>query len=594
MCQKQEIDELRAISQHCLQNAWCKVRFNQGNDRGIHGATPSELLHAILLGMFKCTRDVFFEMIGKDSQLAEDINGLAKTFGQLFSHQSDRSFGNTNFSKGIKEGKIMAKDFRGVLLNIAAVLRSTEGRNRPDTRKKFRQESTKDDWLMLVETLLQWEAFLNLPKMHKKHVHRLARKNKHIMFLMTKIARRCKGMGLKMLKFHTTLHMAEDILLHGVPLEFETAPNESHHKPSKHAAKLTQMNATTFNVQVANRLYEWMVLDLALQEIEEGKCRWHCYVGSTPVGAADPTESSADPPDSEAEVEEMEVDTEVLGSDEEMQEEASVETCTGGAGIEVFWDEDGERPSFQMTSRSKSKKSTKMGTSLVRFLCNLQSKVRRHIDGASLPTFTEHTRGNAIFRGHPNYLGAGPWRDWAIIDWGPDYGELPTHTWCFVDLSGYENTGTRAVEHGGVDLEPCVCAVVESTTHEMDDKHRASELFVPLRKDAICADDEETKVRSRVFHLAKTDAIVRPCCVIPDIGGPQNRHHYVLPRNIWAGIFTKWVEEPHKDDEIECLETEDEEDQTDTEEEGAGEEEGDASNESDDDNEKDAVRSEKK
>ena len=29
---------------------------------------------------------------------------------------------------------------------------------------------------------------------------------------------------------------------------------------------------------------------------------------------------------------------------------------------------------------------------------------------------------------------------------------------------------------------------------------------------------------SKVFYLAETDAIVAPCCVVPDIGGPPNRH----------------------------------------------------------------------
>ena len=69
MCQNQEIERLRAISQHCIRNAWYKVRFNLGNERGIHGATPSEMLHAILLGMFKCTRDIIFEMVGKDFEI---------------------------------------------------------------------------------------------------------------------------------------------------------------------------------------------------------------------------------------------------------------------------------------------------------------------------------------------------------------------------------------------------------------------------------------------------------------------------------------------------------------------------------------------
>ena len=106
-----KLEQLQEISQHYLQNAWYKGRFNQGNDRGIHGACPSEMLHAIQLGIFKYTRDIFFETIGESAQVAHDINGLARVYGKLLSHQSDRSLPNTNFSKGIKDGKLMAKDY---------------------------------------------------------------------------------------------------------------------------------------------------------------------------------------------------------------------------------------------------------------------------------------------------------------------------------------------------------------------------------------------------------------------------------------------------------------------------------------------------
>ena len=83
------------------------------------------MLHATLLGTFKYLRDIFFLHMGKDSKLAEDINGLAKMYGKLFTHQSDRTFPNTNFSKGIMSGKLTAKELRGVLLTTAAMLASS-------------------------------------------------------------------------------------------------------------------------------------------------------------------------------------------------------------------------------------------------------------------------------------------------------------------------------------------------------------------------------------------------------------------------------------------------------------------------------------
>ena len=45
---------------------------------------------------------------------------------------------------------------------------------------------------------------------------------------------RLEKMGLNTTtKFHGILHLADDILAYGVPLEVDTASKEEHHKPSK-------------------------------------------------------------------------------------------------------------------------------------------------------------------------------------------------------------------------------------------------------------------------------------------------------------------------------------------------------------------------
>ena len=97
---------------------------------------------------------------------------------------------------------------------------------------------------------------------------------------------------------------------------------------------------------------------------------------------------------------------------------------------------------------------------IVIFLVELQKLVLKHIADKEIPIFTEHKRGETIFRGHPNYHGEGPWRDWVLIDWGRGWGTLPSHIWCFVDLSSFKS-GSKSVEYGGVRLENNVYAVVE-------------------------------------------------------------------------------------------------------------------------------------
>jgi hypothetical protein len=75
-------------------------------------------------------------------------------------------------------------------------------------------------------------------------------------------------MKLKLTKFHGVVHMANDILNFGVPLEVDTGTNESGHKPTKTATRLTQKNEETFDLQTAIHLEELHLLDMAMLKFE--------------------------------------------------------------------------------------------------------------------------------------------------------------------------------------------------------------------------------------------------------------------------------------------------------------------------------------
>ena len=110
LVRQHKLDQLQQMSQRHLKNAWHDLRFQLGNDHGIHGACPSEMLHQMQLGIFKYCRDIFFLQLGESAQVAFDVNGLARIYGKLLSHQSDRSLPSTNFSQGIRGARLMAKD----------------------------------------------------------------------------------------------------------------------------------------------------------------------------------------------------------------------------------------------------------------------------------------------------------------------------------------------------------------------------------------------------------------------------------------------------------------------------------------------------
>ena len=154
-------------------------------------------------------------------------------------------------------------------------LRSSAGRalllrKKPGT---FGKDGVLKDWSLLVETLLQWEMWLKSDTMTRKHVELAQHKHRNVMYFVKKVGRRVEGMGLKISKFHGISHMADDILQYGVPMEFDTGSNESGHKATKVAARLTQKKAETFDLQTSIRLEEVHLLEMAEQELE-GRNLW--------------------------------------------------------------------------------------------------------------------------------------------------------------------------------------------------------------------------------------------------------------------------------------------------------------------------------
>ena len=83
-------------------------------------------------------------------------------------------------------------------------------------------------------------------------------------------------MGLKVFKFHSFLHVAQDILNFGVPMEVNTGANESGHKAEKKVAKLTQNNRSKFDLQSGIRMMEMFLLEIAEEEMKDN-CLWEYY-----------------------------------------------------------------------------------------------------------------------------------------------------------------------------------------------------------------------------------------------------------------------------------------------------------------------------
>jgi len=513
LIEKNNRQALKKLSQQYIKNATYLLRFGQHNLAGIHGATPMEMLHAILLGVFLYVRDMFFEQTGETSRLSDEINALCIQYGELFSRQSERDMPKTKFSYGIRKGKLTAKEYGGVMLVLAAVLRSSKGRSllsdhsNGHNNAQFAQEGHLLDWIMLIETLLQWESWLKSDAMLRSDVEKADKKHRYIMYLIRKVGRRVKGMGLKITKYHAIMHMFEDILHFGVPMNYDTGFREMGHKPIIADSKRTQKKEETFVYQVGVRVNEAHLLALADTELLGNHIR-NYYQGHKTLG-------------------------------ETCEKERPVRH--GGAQFCVEFNEQEDQYKMRLMTRAEGAGNMVIDQDLVDFLGKLQEKVCQWIPKIYL--HANHHRNGFLFRGTPHHMGKA-WRDWVLIDWGED-GNLPCKIWGFIDLRRLSNKNN--INYGGYEgLAAARYAVVESTKVNPDQNEREiSEIFVPILTDVRQL--RHGRVAKRKFYLADVEAFLQPIVVIPDVGGAPNAYFWCKSRSQWREDFVNWLREAPED-----------------------------------------------
>jgi hypothetical protein len=511
LIENKDLQTLKSLSQHCITNAWYPIRFGAHNDEGIHGSCPFEMLHALLLGIFKYVRDCFFEQIGRTSRAGEAITALGDKYGDLFTRQSDRDMPVTKFSSGIQHnGMMTAKKYSGILLVMAAILRSTKGSGYLTgiSGSTFATNHGREDWITLVETLLMWEMWLKSDEISKHHIERSEKKHRFIMYLMGKVANRQAGMGLKIVKFHAIVHMAEDMIKFGVPMNFDTGSDESGHKATKTAAVVTQKRKERFDEQVGRRLSEVHALQLAHEEIKHGRFPWN-YRQVYRLKSATTTEGTGNSP-------------------------------PFGSSFTVHVGENGTNTLRKLGRSLSGMDNVPIEQSYVEFVVHLSEIVECYIP--NLVVYSTIRRNGILYRGTPWYDG-GVWRDWVMVDWG-EHGLLPNKIWGFVDLSALPPGND--LNCGGLQpIPPGAYAIVESAEPDKDKSVAISELFIPILLEV--GQMRQNRVTKLRFYLANVEAFSEPVVVIPDIGGAANRYLQLKSRETWREDFAAWLNVAHEE-----------------------------------------------
>lgn len=382
------------------------------------------------------------------------------------------------------------------------------------------------------------------------------------------IGKRTKGMKFRTFNFHAALHIADDILDHGVPNVVNTKSNESHHKVSKNAALKTQKVPALFNEQVAKRSYEYHLTAMAMCEcgatteklwdyFERGEenpepssnnsLQEHENLdGADDDNSMDPDTYDSDYEDNSDEegqtfqqtAENSHDNDDVSSEDGDMSSKATDRLYnhdTKVSGLTVIYNGDyGDfGPRYVVISRMKNKSKVVLDNDMMNYLDVLM--VRLNPASLTLTLISEVSLNNNIFRATPYYKGL-PWQDWAVARY--DNRDTLIHIWMFLDLRHHSPNELNGMQHG-------IYAIAETAYESRNrEEKEMSQLFVPYIKRIVRTRRDNTIIRK--FTLVNIDCIRDTAFVIPDIGSQNNAAFLKLrPQEDWVQLFRDWIQSEH-------------------------------------------------
>jgi hypothetical protein len=500
-------ESLRELSQHKLSNAWENIQFCD-NERGLFGAVNGDILHCLQHGLFLYLITILFDqkkikeiLSNSDSNetryvltsrsafpeaYCSSFDILCRRYGKMMMHQSDRSLPRTHFySSYTTVTRKNASEMSGILLVYLMVFNSNEGLSNID-KQLGTGRTTK--FIHLFELMLMMENFCTQDELSNAMVKTLHLFMPYVLNTYKITLDRQVGCKMNIIKFHLPTHFANDIQRFGSMKNFDTGIGESHHKTeAKHPAKNTQRRQGNFEYQTAKRQIENLAINMAycnscsneekikLRDDDYEECKWYRYC-----------------------------------FDEKKQ--LLIQNNTKQACV---WKD-------------------KQFQNQLQIIC-LDLLKRNCIEG-EIRFFTQHNRGQFIFRADPSYDKNEPWYDWASITWEQD-GIIPAKLLIFWDIKNNEFRKPFKIGSTTVTCPGCYAISYSlSSTKSSIKAHGASKLVkyakIDFEKD-IC--------------MIPVESIYSPITALPyknndDIVSAME-WIFLVPKASWKDIFFEFMKE---------------------------------------------------
>ncbi len=312
------VEQLKKLGYKSWHDGFLEVQFSDP-ERGLHGCTPAELLHAVQLGIFeRCIESVFGakktakkgskrERSGKAKAVSnsgevmkamthEDassrnvfskkakgrVDELAKKLHRYLRWQSDGDLPRTSFPSGITNlSKMQGNERSGVLLILLIVLvldhwalyrRRGKGAIKPTEEGYFEDAFGIQRHANIIKSLYLLLAFEAHMKMRKVSAKSLKYIKPFIPIFMDQVLRtfnREEGAKNNTVKNHLPLHYVEDLERFGCAQNFNSGTGEMILKPIvKETGRRTNMHSATFERQTGRRYIENLAILRARMEYD--------------------------------------------------------------------------------------------------------------------------------------------------------------------------------------------------------------------------------------------------------------------------------------------------------------------------------------
>jgi len=477
--------ELKLYSQHHIpDHAFRDLDF--GNNKfGIYGATPSDMLHGIKLGIVEYVLEVFLDVELNPRarhNLDQVLNGTLPHLKQ----NGTKNFPRMYFPNGITHLKNTTGDEKmGIMFMIYILCCTTTGKNAL-TSNGIIDIPKITTYIQIFGRLLLLYGWMSTPHSYweledLREKRRASRAMTRLIDLITENCERKSSQGWNLSKIHELLHLTTLIELYGAPINYDAGPGERMHQDvAKKPGRAAQKRHESFTMQAAERLANRHMIDFIYNHL---------------VGHPTPKEKD---------------------NHESLMASKFVISITTTPDSD---DIDCKVTGLGALSSTKLKRVVYPG--LLEFIVSYFSLHYPNNTPKNIICSSEAVDedGN-IYRAHHDYRGTGFWHDWAMASFlkegkQNEFSDVPVKILCFLPEGTPSDGSVHVVCHACKWRCTRVTAIVNQWK------------LVP---------ENEASVNGIPYDIIPISALTSHCLIVPDTDEPGSVLE-VIQKNDWAGKF---------------------------------------------------------